>query len=144
MTQTTQQITDPGKGRVGCISFTFDINTPDIANGVWFGSIPVGAKVLRTSVFVETVFNAGTTNVVTVGTTKASANELAGNADVDETAVGMNSGAVANQGNVNTGAATDGNGGVGLYAKFAQTGTAATAGNATAFVEFTNGADGAA
>lgn len=39
----------------------------DLGSAVRIGTLPAGARVLNTEVFIETAFNAGTTNVFDVG-----------------------------------------------------------------------------
>jgi|GEM_PF-1606355 hypothetical protein len=51
-----------------CVSASFAYNTSGIASGVSTGVIiPKGATITYAAVIVDTVFNGGTTNVVTVG-----------------------------------------------------------------------------
>ena len=95
----------------------FNVVTPFTVS---LGTIPAGALIIATLVSVITVFNAGTTNVLVVGTA-GTADELVAAADVNEAATGgtwvaKNIAALA--------AATE------YLAKFTQTGTAATTGKA--------------
>lgn len=101
-------------------------------NGLADGTFPIGAfeknaVVLRSGITVLTAFNAATTNVLEVGTT----------ADAD----GLITSANATAGTVGTKAGTGAQIGQPLaadtvfYAKFTQTGTAATTGRAIAWVE---------
>ena len=131
--ETTQQVTYVR-------SPVFNFSDTGIASAVQFASIPLKSVILRANVCVVTAFNAASTNVVTVGVTKASANELVGSSDVTEGTPAMYYGAAANLGTVNTGTASAEvgaeNGGVGLWYKYTQTGTAATTGSAFVVVEF--------
>jgi hypothetical protein len=66
----------------------FQYNTPGIATGVAFdNSLPANAVILAVLVEIITVFNAVTTNVVTVGTNSPTFNDLVAAADVNEAAV---------------------------------------------------------
>lgn len=121
---------------------TVNFNDLGIDSGVQIGSIPLGACILRSNVIVKTAFNAATTNVLTVGVT-ATATELVGSADVTEGTPAIYTGAAAGQGDVNTLAATGvSNGNVGIFAKYTQTGTAATTGQAIVVIEYIDGVDG--
>lgn len=94
------------------------------------GTLPTGAVVLGTSVAVTTVFNAGTTNVLIVGTL-ADDDALVAAAGVDETAVALTRVAPATlAGAVAPTADTD------IYTKYTQSGTAATTGVAIVIVEY--------
>ena len=112
-----------------------------------FGTLPVGSFINFVHVQIVTGFNAATTNVLTFGTTQASANELVAAADVDETAIGfadvtrgkgMGLTQVASIASTQAGQSVDTTqGGVGLWAKYTQTGAAATAGEAVIVIGFT-------
>ncbi len=103
--------------------------------GIAAGTLPVvalekGSIVLRAYVRIETAFNAATTNVLSLGTASVpdslvtSANAVAG-------ATGFKTGTGVD---IGTELAAD----TQFYAKFTQTGTAATAGVAEFIVEFAN------
>jgi hypothetical protein len=107
-------------------------NTPGIAsaNTVEVGTLPQGAQVLATSIAVTTAFNAGSTNVLVVGI-DTDDDALVAAGGVDETAVGVTrvvpatlAGKVAPSSNEI------------VYARYTQTGTAASAGAATIVVEY--------
>lgn len=91
-------------------------NDAGIASGVAFATLPAGAMIVSQNVRVNTAFNAGTTNALNVGTT-------AGGTQVftDAATAGARSPAIAN---LSFAADTD------LYVAYAQTGAAATAGQA--------------
>lgn len=97
-------------------------NDAGIAAGVFFGTIPAGAMIIQQNVRVNTAFNAGTTNALNVGTT-AGGTQLF----TDAATAGARSPAVAN-----LSFATD----TDLYVSYAQTGTAATAGQADIVIEY--------
>lgn len=93
---------------------------------VSLGIIPKGAIIVATRVAVITVFNAGTTNVLVVGTA-GTADELAAAGDVNEAAAGLTTlakdiAALA--------ADTE------YLAKYTQTGGAATTGKARVTIEY--------
>lgn len=89
-------------------------------------TLPVGAVVLRAWVHVTTAFDAGTTNVLTLGHTSDDDAYLAA-ADVTEGSANVSTakGPFAPETAVRT-----------VQVKYAQTGTAATAGAAKAYVEY--------
>ena len=65
-----------------------NFNDAGIASGIAFdNSLPMGAVILTVLVEIITAFNAGATNVLTVGTNSATYNNLVAAGDVDETAV---------------------------------------------------------
>ena len=91
-------------------------NDNGIAAGILFGTLPAGAMIVSQNVRVNTAFNAGTTNALNVGTT-------AGGTQVftDAATAGARSPAIAN---LSFAVDTD------LFVSYAQTGGAATAGQA--------------
>ncbi|HXF55634.1 MAG TPA: hypothetical protein VNK52_16090 [Hyphomicrobiaceae bacterium] len=99
-------------------------NTPDIGSGVGFDQwLPQNAEIIHTKVRITEAFNAGTTNVLTVGTNATSYDNLVDADDVNEGATGATT--------VSTGAALDLSAGPARpFVKYAQTGSAATAGRA--------------
>jgi hypothetical protein len=101
-------------------------NTPNVATGFLIGKIPAFSVVKNVTVSVESTFNAATTNVFTVGTS-TTATEWVGASDVLE-------------GEADTFVTDAGYGlttsDLSVYAKYTQTGTAATAGKAHVWVEF--------
>jgi hypothetical protein len=101
-------------------------NTPNVGTGFLIGKIPAYSVVKNVTVSVESTFNAGTTNVFTVGTS-TTATEWVGAADIAE-------------GTVDT-VVTDAGYGLttsdlSVYAKYTQSGTAASAGKAHVWVDF--------
>lgn len=113
-------------------------NDPNISSGVHFGRLPTGAFLIRASCQVLTVFNAGTTNVLTFGTTSTNANEISGTGDINEATQNTIQSCLASGA---TGLQLTASGQVDLYAKFAQTGTAASAGQATWVLEYLDNND---
>lgn len=123
---------------------TVNWNDPRIASGVWFGTLGPNAYILAIDAYVSTAFNAGTTNVITLGATAASANEIlasgitAGSTGIYHltSAAGLGTAVTAN-----TTYQTALNSGVPLYVKYAQTGTAGTAGVVTIVITFAKNND---
>lgn len=103
-------------------SVAFD--TEDIDNGVELCELPDNIIVTKAAAVVTTAFDAGTTNVLTVGTND-DADNLLGSGDITEGTAGAYAG-----GNkfVKLGA------GGKVNAKYTQTGTAATAGSADIYL----------
>jgi len=94
------------------------------------GTLPKGAVVIGTTVGVTTAFNAGSTNVLIVGTS-GDDDALVASGGVDETAVAVTRVAPATlAGNLASAADTD------LYVKYTQSGTAGSAGAAWVVVEY--------
>ena len=114
---------------VGFLRKTVNFNDTGIATGVLMGNMPVGAHVIQTSVHVRTVFNAATTNVLTVGTNSSAYDNLINAAAVTEGSLGFTVAAP----NADIVYPT---GDLGVYAKFTQSGTAATTGQADIVVTF--------
>jgi hypothetical protein len=115
------------------LNFTVNFNDSGIASGVRKFRIagttarPVLLEVLSQ---VETVFNAATTNVLTLGTDAASANQILAAGDITEGTAGFYpaTGFIAKQRITTT---------VDIYVKFTQTGTAATTGKAHFYFRLT-------
>lgn len=104
-------------------------DTANIATGVIIGTLPSGAQVVDAVVNVTTAFNAATTNVLTAGTVGASYDNIVGAADVTEGTTGGYRAAILTAGR-QVAADTD------VYARYTQTGTAATTGKATIVIAF--------
>jgi hypothetical protein len=102
----------------------------NIATGVLVGVLPIGAMVVDAVTRVETLFNAATTNVLTAGTNSTSYDNIVGAADVTEGTTGAYRAAIATAGATTYAADTE------VYAKYTQTGTAATTGKATIVIAF--------
>ena len=98
-------------------------DTTDASTGVELCKVPNNVVITRAVAVVTTAFNAGTTNVLTVGTND-SVDNLLGSSDVTEGT------AAAYTKNTFVEAAK----GAGIKAKFTQTGTAATAGAAEIYI----------
>lgn len=106
-------------------------NTNGIAAGVLLGTVPAGSKIVSVQIFIDTLFNAGTTNVLTGGTTGTGTN-LFTNTDSAPGTAGPKVGARA----VNQGAGLIFTADTDLFVSYSQTGTAASTGAATIIIEF--------
>lgn len=111
-------------------------NTADIATGVKVGTLPAGAKVVDAVTHVTTVFNAATTNVLTAGTNSTAYDNIVGAADVTEGTVGGYRAAIVTAGAQTLSADTV------VYARYTQSGAAATTGAATIMVMYVLDNDG--
>lgn len=113
------------------MAFDVNYNDPGIASGVNTGKVlPAGAVISGVDVYVNTVFNAQTTNVLTVGTNGTTANDLVGSSDVNEASAQMFA-------NITTGGALGKlSADKPVYVKYTQTGTAATTGAATVVIKY--------
>lgn len=110
-------------------------NTTGIASGISMGWLPAGAQILRTGVHVTQVFNAATTNVLTVGTAADSGlDNIVAAGDINEAAVAFTS--------VTTGATVVLAADTEIKVSYTQTGTAATTGAAIIVLEYVPSNDG--
>lgn len=117
---------------VETISFDVNYNDTGIATGVATGKwLPAGAILIGTDVSINTAFNAVTTNVLTCGTNGPTTNDNIIGAAGPETPAGLTQNIVPT-GTALGKLAAD----VQIYAKYTQTGTAATAGNATIMIKY--------
>lgn len=114
---------------------TVNYNDVGIANGVPFENwIPQGAFIMLVLCEIVTVFNAGTTNVLTAGTNgPATYDNIINAGDVNEAALGVTAVVRA----LGRGLAAAGS--VRPFAKYTQTGTAATTGQAVILIEYEGG-----
>jgi hypothetical protein len=106
-------------------------NDAGIAAGVGKQWLPKGAIITSTSVQVGTAFNAGTTNVLTIGTNAGNYDNIVAAADADETALAITN-AIKPTGTALGPLAADAR----VFVKYTQTGTAATAGSATVLIHY--------
>lgn len=112
----------PVLAKLGAVAF----DSAESGTAVKVGSVPAGAEIIRAVCVVKTAFNAVTTNVLIVGT-EDDDDALMGSDDITEGTAG----AYSKQTFLETGdAALD------IYAKYTQTGDAATAGKAEIWVEY--------
>ena len=116
---------------VNTLKKTVNFNDAGIATGLPFDNyLPQNAFIENVLVEIVAVFNAVTTNVLTVGTVGATYNNIVAAADVNEAATGVYQATRA------FGRSLTAAGDVLPYAQYTQTGTAATTGKATIVVEF--------
>lgn len=113
-----------------------DYNTAGVGSSdtVLVGTLPSGAEIVDCWVNVKTAFNAGSTNVLTAGTSSGSNADIVAAGDVDETATGVTQ--VTRGWGLAITADTK------IYAKFTETGTAATAGKARIMIAYIPDNDG--
>lgn len=119
---------------VNTLKKTVNFNDPGIATGVAFENyLPQGAFIENVLVEIVTVFNAATTNVLTVGTNAGSFNNIVNAGDVNEAALGVTQ--VTRAFGRSLTASAD----VLPYAQYTQTGTAATTGQAIIVIFYEGG-----
>jgi hypothetical protein len=111
---------------------TINWNDPNISVGQAFGALGQNWYIHSIDCHVTTAFNASTTNVVTLGTTKTNANEVFGTSDLNEASATVQHLTSALGLGLNATSAAD----VTLWAKYAQTGVAATAGAVTCVIAY--------
>jgi hypothetical protein len=115
---------------------TINYNDPNIGLAQQFGTLNTNQFVVAITCQVTTAFNAGSTNVVTLGTTKASANEIVSSGGSATTSITANSATFQPLTTaIGLGVAVTSAGQASLYAKYAQTGTPATAGSVICVIE---------
>ena len=102
---------------------TVKFDTEGIADGVKICDIPKGLIFTKAVANVKTAFNAATTNVLTVGF-NTDKNELIGASDITEGTAGTYAKEIWVEGGTNDA----------IYAKYTQTGAAATAGEAEIYL----------
>jgi hypothetical protein len=116
--------------QVGYLRFTVNFNDAGIASSVNKQWLPAGAIITDTSVYVGTAFNAGTTNVLTVGL-GGSANTIVAAGAVAPGTAGLTN-AIVPTGNALGPLASD----LQVNVSYTQTGTAATAGQAIVMIKY--------
>lgn len=138
MATNTAQVSPPARQDprqvTNTLKKTVNFGDAGISTGLAFdASIPANAFILRVYVEIVTVFNAVTTNVLTVGTNSTTYNNLVAAGDVDEATAGVYD-VVRGLGR-GIPASAD----VAPYAKYTQSGTAATTGQAVIVITFDGG-----
>lgn len=119
---------------VNTLKKTINFNDAGIASGVPFDNyLPQNAFIENVLVEVVTVFNAGATNVLTVGTNATAYNNIVAAADINEGATGVT------QVTRSFGRSLTASGDVLPYAMYAQTGGAATTGQAIVVIFYEGG-----
>lgn len=131
-TRTMVKRYDPTNYHPNYYRVTINYNDPGISAGQAFGALGQNEFIRAIDCHVTTAFNASTTNVLTFGTTKASANEIVQSGQITASSTTARQALTSAIGlGVNATSAGD----VTLYAKYAQTGTAATAGSMMCVME---------
>lgn len=116
--------------------FTINWNDPSISASQYVGQLPSNSYVLSIDADVTTAFNAGTTNVLTVGTTAATHNELVASGITAATPGVYHLTSAAGLGvQVSMGGTWIGQT-MPIYLNYTQTGTAATAGQVIITIAF--------
>ena len=116
---------------------TLNYNDPGVGTGQLFGGLPNNAYILSIDAYVTTAFNAGTTNPITIGVTKTPANEIVASGITNTAATVSHLTTAAGLGLAVTGnPSNQTSNGVPLYALYAPTGTAATAGQVTIVIAY--------
>jgi hypothetical protein len=110
---------------------TINFNDKNIGSGQAFGAMALNTFIDSIDCYVSTAFNAATTNVITFGTTAANANEIVASGITAGTPGIYHLTSAAGLGLAVTAA-----GPITLYAKYAQTGAAATTGAVTCVIKF--------
>jgi hypothetical protein len=124
-------------------------NDPEIANGVWFATLPKSAYILAIDVDVTAAFDASGNNYLSIGATQTGTNFLAttggGGASVDLTsATVQHATAAAGLGLTVTGNSTyqtQINGAVPVYVRYIQTTNPATHGSAVILITYAKNDD---
>jgi len=124
---------DIGTQQMHYYRLTINFNDQNIGAAQMFGALGQNSYIYAVDCHVTTAFNASTTNVITFGTTKASANEIvASGISGNPLATGILHLTSA----AGLGLAATAAGDVTLWAKYAQTGTAATTGAITCVIQY--------
>ncbi len=106
-----------------------NFNDPNLSSGALIGRLPAGAQITQAIARVKTPFNAGTTNVITIGANPVTYDNVMGSADINEAVAGTYSAPAL--GLLDAVAETD------LFVRYVQTGTAASAGKAILHIAYT-------
>jgi hypothetical protein len=115
--------------QVHYLRFSVNYNDAGISTGVAKQYLPAGAILIGTDVIVTATFNAQTTNVLTVGVNGTTANNVVGSADVNEASAQIFQ-------NISASATLPLTADSQVYAKYTQTGTAATQGKAYVIIKY--------
>jgi len=123
---------DVGEQQVTYIAFPVVFSDTQLTSGnKQVGTIPAGAVLIGTDVAVQEVFNAVTTNVLTVGTNNPTTDNIVAAADVTEGSLGLAKD-ISPTGTALAPFTVD----TPVYAKYTQTGTAATTGRAAVIIKY--------
>jgi hypothetical protein len=115
----------------------FNYNDAGLSAGVYIGTLPATAFITGWWCEIVTLFNAGTTNPITVGGNAAAYNNIMQAGDNTPGTAGVYAAPVARLGRSVASA-----GDIQLYLKYAPTGTAATTGQGVFVLEFEGGFPG--
>lgn len=125
---TSGKARDLGIQAVHYLRKTISLGDLNITTGIKVGTVPASARIIDCVVVIDTVFNAGTTNVFTVGTSAGSNADIAASGDVTEGSVGANRSTIGSK--LAFASDTD------IFAQYTQTGTAATTGKAEVMIAY--------
>lgn len=116
-----------------------NFNDAGVATGVFVGTLPNGALIVDAIANVRIVFNAATTNVLTVGTNVGGPyNNILGVADVNEAVLGGYRAPILALGTTSFLITAD----TDIFAVFTQTGAVATTGQADIYIAYAPNNDG--
>lgn len=118
---------------------TVNFNDQNIGAAQQFGQLPSNAYILAIDAYVNTAFNAGTTNAVTIGTTKANSNEIVATGINGTTSIAVGVLHLTSAAGLGTAVSMGGtwlNLPMPLFVKYAQTGTAATTGQVVIVITY--------
>jgi len=116
------------------LKLTLNYNDTGIATGeAFFSSLPQGAFITDVAVEIVTALNAGTTNVITVGTNSASYNNMVSSGDVNPASTGVTK--VSRGWGRSIAASAE----QAVNATYSQTGTSATTGQAVVVITYEGG-----
>lgn len=123
---------------VNSLKRTINFNDADATAASFANSLPIGAVITDTIVDVVTAFNGGTTNTLTVGTVSTAYNNIVASADLPGNgSASLTAGATSVKRGIGRAltAAAD----ITPFAKYVQTGAAATAGQAIITILYEGG-----
>lgn len=123
---------------------TVNWNDQNIGSAQQFGMLPPNAYIFAIDAYVNTAFNAGTTNAVTIGTTKTNANEIVATGINGTTSIATGGYHLTSAAGLGTAVSMGGtwlNTNMPLFVKYAQTGTAATAGSVVIIITYASNND---
>lgn len=118
---------------------TVNFNDQNIGAAQQFGALPANAYIFAIDAYVNTAFNAGSTNAVTIGTTKASANEIVATGINGTTSIAVGVLHLTSAAGLGTAVSMGGTWlglSMPLFVKYAQTGTAATTGSVVIVIAY--------
>lgn len=122
---------------INTLKRTLNYNDADIAAAKFDNSLPLGSFVTQAQCEIQTAFNAGATNPITVGTNATTYNNILASGDITAATPAVYQISAASTAKLGRAfaAAAD----VGLFATYAPTGAAATTGKAVIVVCYEGG-----